>query len=250
MMMSALPLKPSNNNNIECSKWYELTKLAEQLLLQTDLESQLLCLTSTFERYFAGNTLLWLSDSFSNLMWGKVLQEIVLRLSSLTELMRKTYEERRVFGSPIPDSNISNLPTIIAIPLIIGDDVLGVIQLERENHAGFDNQDVEFIRSLVLQASIVLDWKRQESIYSNQQKNNEILNSIAQIGKSITSNLDLDNLLNSAVTLIHQNLGFVKVNIYTLKGEKIPVLTGVGISPQGIEPRIVYCNENDRWSSH
>jgi len=189
MMMSALPLKPSNNNNIEYSKWYELTKLAEQLLLQTDLESQLFCLLSTFERYFAGNTLLWLSDSFSNLMRGKVLQEINLQLSSLTLLMRRAYEERRVFGSPIPDSNISDLPTIIAVPMIIGDDVIGVIQLERVNHAGFDKQDVELIRSLVLQASIVLDWKRKESFWSDQQKNTAILSSIAQIGKSITSDI-------------------------------------------------------------
>jgi GAF domain-containing protein len=242
--MSAQPLTPSNNI-IEHSEWNELVKLAENLVFQPDLETQLTCVISTFERYFSCNTKLWLVDSYLILFQNELLHKSDLQLSSMTEFMMKAYDTRNIFINPGSDAKINDLPMIIAVPLMIRDEVLGVIQLERINQAGFDIQDTEFISGLTLQASIALDRQRQAKIYSDKQKKYEMLASVAQINKSVTSNIDLENLLNSVVTLIHQRFGFTKINILIAQGENKIALAGIGFSHSGIVPTKQYFNEQD-----
>jgi sigma-B regulation protein RsbU (phosphoserine phosphatase) len=244
-MMSAQPLLPSNTDIFTDSKWHELIKLTEQLLLQSNLESQITYVIRIVERNFSCTTRIWLADSFRNMIMDEVFLLSDIYMSNKTELMMKAYEARQITSQQGLNSPDNKLPSIIAIPLMIRDEVLGVIQLERIFQVGFTNQDTEFIRGLCLQVAVALETKRQATIYTSQQKKYEMLISAAQISKSITSNLDLKNLLNSVVTLIHQSFGFSKVNIITIQGEKKITLTKVGISLLGLELAHEFFYNND-----
>ena len=243
--MSALPLTPSSNTNIEQSKWNELVKLAEQVLLQPDLGSQLNVIISTFERLFYCNARLWLADSYLAMIIGQSPGKIDLYLNSITEIMSQASYERQVIPKESTISPLYDLPLFIAIPLIIKDEVLGVIQLERINSTGFNSQEIKFISGLGYQASLVLNLKRQESICSEKQTKNEMLSTASQIIKSINSILDIENLLNYIISLLHQTFGFSKVNIFLVQGHEKKVLSKVGISQLGVESSKPYIFDQD-----
>ena len=244
-MMSAQLLTPSNVNKSKQSKWHELVKLTEQLLLQSDLESQITYFIRYIESNFSCSARFWLVNSYGNLIREDVLRLEEINFGNITELMMQAYNARNIFPEPRPDSPEKELPSTIALPLMKRNEVLGVIQLERINHTGFDDQETEFIRCICLQAAIALDSKRQATIYSDQQEKYEMLISAIQIGKSISSNLNLENLLNSAVTLLHQKFGFSKVSIYTFQGEEKTTLTKISISHLGFESAHVFYYKRD-----
>lgn len=156
--MSAQPLTPSNNNNIKHVKWQELINFAEQLLLQSDIESLLACIISTFERLFSCNLKLWLAGPYSNLLQNGVSQDVNLHLSVLTDLMKQAYGVKHVFPKPESGSYVGDQPSSIALPLMIRDEILGVIQLDRLNQAAFNAQDIESVYGFGLQSSIAVDW--------------------------------------------------------------------------------------------
>lgn len=72
-----------------------------------------------------------------------------------------------------------------------------------------------------------------QSSMSIKNRTNEMINIVTQISKSFVSNLDLENLINSVVTLIYHNLYFYRVNIYLLQSEQSYILKKVSISDSG-----------------
>ena len=127
-----------------------------------------------------------------------------------------------------------------------------MIELERFNHIGFNEQDIEFAKALAIQSSLSLELRKQTSI--NYSNNNIIglMESIGQINKSITSNIDLDNLINSTLSLIHQNLKYSRINLFIKKNDDIRFLSCISISDHGIEPPVDlhFINDNNPvgWS--
>ena len=244
-MMSAQQLTPFNKNQTANSKWRELVLLAEQLLSLPELKSQLICIINTFERYFSCHCLFWLSGAYSSFLADNVTQENKLHLNELTDIMSQAYDKKDIFPKAEPDTDVDAFPSIVALPLIVKDEIIGIIQLERKNKAGFNHQDIEIICDLSFQAAMAIGLKTQETICFDLKKKYKLLNSIVEISKSITSNLDLENLLNSAITLIHQNFGFLRVNVFVDDGEDKLNLKRVGISSQGIEYSDFYAYESD-----
>src|SRR4030066_1257710 len=242
--MSAQPLTRSSDNS-EDSKWHELIKFAELLITQSDLESQLAYLISTFERIFSCKASLWLEDLYSIILRDDVMRENHINLMNLSDLMVKARDSKKIYHQPKPDSNLADLPSSIALPMLIREEIIGVIQLDRSDGSGFDYQDCEFIYGLGLHCSLAIDWKRQEIVNSDQSRIIELLTSTTQISKSITSNLDLDNLINSVISHLHQRFGFSKVNLFMVQGEPNQALYRVGITDQGIEPSDLYYYDRD-----
>ena len=226
---------PSNNPNLKQSMFNELVKLAKQLLLQPDLGSQLDVIISTYERLFSCNARLWLADSYLTMIMDGSLGKIDLYLNKQTELMMQASKDKQIIPNKLPISISNDLPLFIAIPLMINDDVLGVIQLERNNTSGFNSQEIEFISGFGFQASLALNLKMKESNCFKKQTKNEMLSTAARIIKSINSILDIDNLLNSIISLLHQTFGFSKVFIFLVQGNENNAFSKVGISNHAVE---------------
>ncbi len=232
-MMSTQPSTDSNINNLEQGKWNELEKLTEQLLVRSDFEDQISYFLKSIERIFSCSAKFWLADIYRELIIHEELGQYNINLDSLSELMLNAYQTKSICPKQI--SNLIEYPSIIAFPLVFIDDVLGVIQVERNTQTGFNNQDVEFIRVYCFQSAIVFNYKIQSLLRSEQQYKYELLLSASQFSKSIASNLDLDNLLNNVVSSLHHQYKLFKVSILVLQNEKSIMLTEVCISTSGLE---------------
>lgn len=243
--MSLQPSPRSNNNDIDKTNWHELLKFAEILSTQFSLESLLTCVTSIFKGVFSCKTSIWLDGSFSDLVRNEGLQNNTALLRDLSPLMEQASREKQIIHNLRSNFNDADVPFVIAIPLLIKDEILGIIQLARTIQVGFTFEDVEFINGFAIHFSVALNYVRQKTLSDNLQQNIDQLTSIEEISQSILSNLDRDSLLNSIISLLYQKFGFSRVNIYTARGEDKKVLKLLGISRDGIEPEITYYYELD-----
>jgi putative methionine-R-sulfoxide reductase with GAF domain len=234
-----------NNNNIKQNKLSELVKLTEQLLIQPNFESLVTCLIGTLERIYSCNIKLWLTDQYRTLILNEVFLNSSTFVSSKTELMIQAFNARCVVSDVENTIKKRGLCNIIVVPLMYKEEILGMIQLELLNQKGIDNQDIKFISDICLQTSVLMDHHLKEEICSYQQEKISTLTLLAQINKSIYSILDLPNLLNSVVTLLHQKLGFDNVGIYIIKDQNKEKFGKVSISERGLETIPLYDIKND-----
>jgi serine phosphatase RsbU (regulator of sigma subunit)/transcriptional regulator with GAF, ATPase, and Fis domain len=242
--MSLQPL-PLSSNDADLNKWHELFKLAEIFTSKFTLESQITYLTNIFEQNISCKASLWLSASFSDLLKHEGLENNRTLLRDLSPLMDEAYNERRIMPKLQSTSMDVYSPMMIAIPLMIEDDILGIIQLEKIGQVGFSIHEFEFSLSLGIQYSMALNQSRQKTHSHYLQQSIAQITSIEEISKSIMSNLDRDSLLNSVLSLVHQKYGFTKTRIYTVRGGDKRVLKQIGITDDGLEPEKLYYYEKD-----
>jgi sigma-B regulation protein RsbU (phosphoserine phosphatase) len=245
-IVMSLQLSPhSNNKNLGHNLWRELIKFAEILSNQSSLESQLSCTANNLERYFSCKPRIWLEASFLDSQRGKDLLENATQLSDLTPLMEQAYHERQIQPNIKSDSSNVELNLSIAIPLMIKDEIMGIIQLDRNNQTGFTFEEVELINGFAIQLSISLNYLRQKTLSDHLQEHVDQLRLVEEISQSILSNLDRESLLNNVISLLHQEFGFSRVSILITQGDNKKVLNKIRISSDGIEPEKTYYPENE-----
>lgn len=231
---------PSENNDPGHSKWGEIKELTELLKLQPDIESQLVHTISTIESLFSCKTKLWLSESFVSQLKTDIQQKRHIEVNELTDLMSFAVQSKDIYPQTDFNPNNSSNPSSIALPLIIRDEVVGVIQLDSYVDASFTEQDIKYLQYVGLQSSLTLDLFIQISRNIEQQNTIEQLSSMALISRSFTSNLDLENLANSVVTLIHQKYNLYKVSLFLDKIGDKRIFSRYSITSQGIEPAAIF----------
>lgn len=243
--MSLQPLPHSNKKSFVNNQWHELLKFAEILLTQSGLENQLSFAIGILERNFSCKTSIWLTESLIAPLKGEWGQNNTSQLSDLSTLMERAYHEKQILPNLGTNSTDIDLTSVIAIPLLVKDEVVGVIQLDRTNQVGFTFEEVELMKGFSTQLSFALNYLRQKTHNDHLQQNIDQLTWIEEISQSILSNLDRDSLLNSIISLLHQKFGFSRVNILIARGEDKKVLKKIGISDEGIEPEKTYHNAKD-----
>jgi len=245
-------LKPSNTDRFNFNGWQELGNLAELLPRQPDLETQLIIIIAAFERIFTCVARLWLGDRYKMMVREEKLQNHDVSLSGNSKLMQQAHDTAKVARQKSRNPSTNKSSNVIAVPLLAEDTVLGVIELERQDQEGFIDQEVDLAYKLGLFSAIELDWRIQKSITAEQHDSIELFKSVIQLSKSITSILDMDNLINSAISTIYQRFGFSKVDILTIQNGSKPALLSKHITRQGIESNNLTQAENENapvmWS--
>jgi hypothetical protein len=210
--MSIQPL-PLSRNDAFPPLLDELLNLAGILATHFSLESLLSFIKELFER----NNLLvggiWLSPSFLPLITDRVKNDASL-LSTLSPLLEQAYREKRIIPNTISDTYAVDTASMLAIPLLVRDDVFGVIQIDKKAEVGFSTSEIGNILSIISQFSLALTYLLHLSHNDYLQLNLVHLTTIEEISKSFLSNLDRDSLLNSILTLLRQRFDFWSVNLY------------------------------------
>jgi len=100
-----------------------------------------------------------------------------------------------------------------ALPLKIEGRVLGVLDVQSDQAERFDETDVLVLRALADQIAIAVEDAR---LYSNLRLRADQLSAVAEVSRVVASILDLDELLNEVVMLLHEQFGYSFVHLYTV----------------------------------
>jgi phosphoserine phosphatase RsbU/P len=101
----------------------------------------------------------------------------------------------------------------VALPLKSGSRVLGVLDIQSDQSGAFHDIDMLVLRSLADNISLAVEGAR---LYSAIQHRAEQIATAAEIGRSITSILDLDELVKEVVSTIHKRFGYPFVHVFTV----------------------------------
>ncbi|MGD2142961.1 MAG: GAF domain-containing protein [Anaerolineae bacterium] len=100
-----------------------------------------------------------------------------------------------------------------ALPLKIEDRMLGVLDVQSNQPERFDETDMLVLRALADQIAIAIE---DAQLYSKLQSRADQLSAVAEVSRAVVSILNLDELLNQVVTLIHERFDYPLVHLFTV----------------------------------
>lgn len=113
----------------------------------------------------------------------------------------------------------------VALPLLVEDRVLGVLDVQSDRLDAFSAEDVSLMETLASQIALAID---QAQIYDAELKLAQRLEALVQVSQAIVSVLDLDDLLDRLVELVTEAFGFERVHIFVRIGDMLVFRAGTG----------------------
>ena len=108
---------------------------------------------------------------------------------------------------------IQNIPSTrseLAIPMMVRDEILGVLDCQADQPAFFDNETIDLLTIFSTQASIAL---QNAQLYSREQRRRKQMEAIYAVARQTTSVLELDELLNELCRVILQSFSVDHVSV-------------------------------------
>ncbi|MDX9954905.1 MAG: GAF domain-containing protein [Anaerolineae bacterium] len=143
-------------------------------------------------------------------------------------------EEPVHFKNPhLPDTRSE-----MALPLIVGDTLIGALTVQSTEEAAFNDDDITAIQAMADQLAIAIHNARlhreNQRLLTRFERRARLLGAAAQVGRQVTSILDLDVLLNNTVDIICEAYGFYYAGIFLLEptGEWAVLRAGHGEAGQ------------------
>ncbi len=136
----------------------------------------------------------------------------------------------------------------VVIPLKIEERVLGVLDVQSDHVDAFHPNDLLILNALADNIARAVEGAR---LYSDLRRRADQLSLIAEVSKSLTSTLDLRELMRDVAALIHDRFGYPYVHLFTVhpnrrlieyeagSGKRSKSLEGFTLSlddPEGIIP--------------
>lgn len=166
---------------------------------------------------------------------GKILLENRHRVSKGRGLVGRAAETRRLILVPdttkdadwLPNPHLPATKSEIAVPIIAGDQILGVLDVQNNMENSLTEQDADLLSSIANQVGIALQNARQ---YQVSQKVARELGVVADIAVATTAITDVKRLLQEAVDRIKSASGLYHAGIYLFNeaGTTLELAAGAG----------------------
>ena len=134
----------------------------------------------------------------------------------------------------------------IALPLIVQDRLVGVLDVQSNHEDDFDEMDLLVLRALAGAIAIAIE---DAQLYEDLRRRAVQLQTVYEVSSAITSILDQDDLLQEVVRLIHDRFGFQNVHLFTVHTgrRKIFYEAGSGLRSQSVrKEEYVYDLDDER----
>jgi len=227
---------------------------ASQAVLSTfnldEVLEQILCIVRDY--FHKTNSAVFLLDPntqefFVRTSIGRPEDKADLRIAPGTSLIgTAALQKRPVYAPDVSQDSrytgyTSSTKSEVAIPLMVRDEVVGVLDIQSEELDAFDSETLDLLTLFSTQASIALENAR---LYTLEQRRSRQLEAINAIARQTTALLNLDELLGKVCDLVLQTFPVDHVVVLLLdedahlsvrahKGKLTPILTKGAALPSG-----------------
>ncbi|HLO32895.1 MAG TPA: GAF domain-containing protein, partial [Anaerolineales bacterium] len=101
----------------------------------------------------------------------------------------------------------------VVLPLKIGDQVLGVLDIQSDQVNAFHPNDLLILEALADTIAGAVEGAR---LYSDLHRRADQLALVAEVSKSVSASLELKALMNNVAALIHDRFGYLYVHLFTV----------------------------------
>jgi nitrate/nitrite-specific signal transduction histidine kinase len=112
----------------------------------------------------------------------------------------------------------------LAVPIEVKDKVIGVLNAQSVELDAFDDSDLAVMQSLADQAAIAIENAR---LFNAEQWRAEQFRVVSEVGRHITSILDVDELLKEIVRSLKETFGYYLITIGMIEGDEVVFRAGV-----------------------
>jgi diguanylate cyclase (GGDEF)-like protein len=122
-----------------------------------------------------------------------------------------TKDSRYLMGDPATKSEL-------AIPLVVRDEVVGVLDIQSETLNFFDKETIDLLTLFSTQASIAIENAR---LYSREQRRAQHLEAINAVARQTTALVELDHLLEKVCKEMLERFNVDQITILLLEGTEL-----------------------------
>lgn len=113
--------------------------------------------------------------------------------------------------APYPDKATDETQSELVVPLTIGNQVIGVLDVESEHRNAFTEDDLFVLKTLAAQVAIAIEDAR---LYNAQKEEAYYLNVLLQVAQNLSATLDLDEALETVVRITPLLVGVARCAIF------------------------------------
>ncbi|MFM8368257.1 MAG: GAF domain-containing protein [Chloroflexota bacterium] len=115
----------------------------------------------------------------------------------------------------------------MALPLIVGEDVIGALTVQSTEEAAFHEEDIDALQTMADQLAVAI---QNSKLHRQEERRSRLLKAANRVGKEVASILDLDQLLPQTVNIICESYGLYYAGVFLLdeKGEFAVLRAGYG----------------------
>jgi GAF domain-containing protein len=115
----------------------------------------------------------------------------------------------------------------MALPLIVGEDVIGALTVQSTEEAAFHEEDIAALQTMADQLAIAI---QNSNLHKQAERRSRLLKAANRVGKEVSSILDIDKLLPQTVNIICEAYGLYYAGVFLLdeKGEYAVLRAGYG----------------------
>ena len=139
-------------------------------------------------------------------------------------------EEAIFFNNPhLPDTRSE-----MALPLVVGDDVIGALTVQSTEEAAFHDEDIAALQTMADQLAVAIHnsnlHREKQTLLRQAERRTRLLQAANRVGKEVTSILDLDAMLPQTVDIICDAYGFYYAGVFLVNdsGEWAVLCAGYG----------------------
>jgi GAF domain-containing protein/HAMP domain-containing protein len=120
---------------------------------------------------------------------------------------------------------VLDLQSVLVVPIEVGGWRLGAMQLgtQRGRQRRFTDDEGELALAMANQAAVAIENAR---LFEAEQRRAEQFRVISQVGRHITSILDVDELLGEIVRLLKETFGYYLITIGLIEGDEVVFKAG------------------------
>ena len=114
----------------------------------------------------------------------------------------------------------------IAVPLIVQDRVMGVLDVQSNRLDAFGDDDQLTLETLAGQLALAI---QEAETYDAERRQTERINAMTEVARALVSILDIDDLLDEVVDLVNGYLGYDRVHLFLRVGDRLVFRSGSGV---------------------
>ncbi len=99
----------------------------------------------------------------------------------------------------------------MALPLIVGEDVIGALTVQSTEEAAFHDDDITALQTMADQLAIAI---QNSNLHRQAERRSRLLKAANRVGKEVTSILDLEQLLPQTVNIICESYGLYYAGVF------------------------------------
>lgn len=151
-------------------------------------------------------------------------------LISLAAATRQTIfsEDVGVDANYVPMTSVPNIQSELAIPLIVGDDLLGVLDIRTNKVRTIQAGDVEVFESLAGSVSAAI---RNAMLYGVEHSRRVLTEKLYDIGRAVSGTLDLRQVLDLILDSLALIVKYDRASVLLESGNELEIVAARGYPP-------------------